>query len=255
MNVQAPAAAKTTRSEQRDAARHRHARAAGWHGERIACLDRLKVLLIGAIIAGHGVMGYSSLEGVWPYQEVQEVALKEVSEVVLWIAVLPAVLFAMGLFLLICGLLTPRPMHRKGPQDFARARLVRLGLPRPLLGAVAPAAEESARDRHAGERARRLHIHTERDVAQPRALPAHRALRADLAVRGEPEADLRLLQRHVEDRDDDILRLGAPGDAALGEQRARHPNPIPAPRGQRPTGRCRRRRRAAASTPGAAGCP
>lgn len=134
-----------------DAARHRHAGAASEHGERIAYFDRLKVLLIGAIIAGHGVMGYSDVEGAWPYQEIQEVALGEVSEGVLWIVVLPAVLFAMGLFFLISGLLTPRPIDRKGAQEFARDRLVRLGLPLVIWVFVLWPASMSAMHRATGD--------------------------------------------------------------------------------------------------------
>jgi hypothetical protein len=43
--------------------------------------------------------------------------------------VIPAALFAMGLFFLIAGLLTPESLSRKGPRTFARDRIVRLGLP------------------------------------------------------------------------------------------------------------------------------
>lgn len=43
--------------------------------------------------------------------------------------VLPAVLFVMGLFFLISGMITPGSVSRKGPRRFARDRLVRLGVP------------------------------------------------------------------------------------------------------------------------------
>ena len=43
--------------------------------------------------------------------------------------VIPGVLFAMGLFFLISGLVTLGSLARKGPKDFARDRLVRLGVP------------------------------------------------------------------------------------------------------------------------------
>jgi hypothetical protein len=43
--------------------------------------------------------------------------------------VIPAALFAMGLFFLISGLVTPGSVSRKGPGTFARDRLVRLGVP------------------------------------------------------------------------------------------------------------------------------
>lgn len=93
--------------------------------ERVAYLDNLKVLLIAAIIAGHGTMGYSAFEAAWPYQEVREVRLAEVSDIALGMVVL----FAMGLFFLISGLVTPGSLARKGPRTFARDRLVRLGVP------------------------------------------------------------------------------------------------------------------------------
>jgi surface polysaccharide O-acyltransferase-like enzyme len=101
--------------------------------ERIAYLDNLKVLLVAAIIAGHSIVGYAPATGVWkgswPYQDVQEVTLARVSQVILAIPVLPAMMFAMGLFFLISGLVTPGSVARKGPARFARDRLVRLGVP------------------------------------------------------------------------------------------------------------------------------
>ena len=96
---------------------------------RVAYLDNLKVLLVATIIAGHSFLGYSGFKGAWPYQNVQEVRLGAVSQAILAIPVLPAVLFAMGLFFLISGLVTPGSMARKGPSRFARDRVVRLGIP------------------------------------------------------------------------------------------------------------------------------
>ena len=101
--------------------------------ERVAYLDNLKVLLVAAIIAGHSIFGYAPSTGVWkgswPYQGIQEVTLVRVSQVILAIPVGPAVLFAMGLFFLISGLVTPGSVARKGPGRFARDRVVRLGIP------------------------------------------------------------------------------------------------------------------------------
>jgi hypothetical protein len=96
---------------------------------RVAYLDNLKVLLVAVIIAAHGIAAYSDLESAWPYQDVQEVQLGVVSNAALSLAVLPAVLFVMGLFFLISGLVTPSSIERKGPRTFARDRLVRLGVP------------------------------------------------------------------------------------------------------------------------------
>ena len=81
------------------------------------------------IIAGHGALAYGSLENAWPYQDVQEVQLGGVSDITLSMVVIPAALFAMGLFFLISGLVTPGSVSRKGPRTFARDRLIRLGVP------------------------------------------------------------------------------------------------------------------------------
>jgi hypothetical protein len=96
---------------------------------RVAYLDNLKLLLVALIIAAHGVAAYSDLESAWPYQDVQEVQLGAVSNAVLSLLALPAVLFVMGLFFLISGLVTPGSVARKGPRLFARDRLIRLGVP------------------------------------------------------------------------------------------------------------------------------
>jgi fucose 4-O-acetylase-like acetyltransferase len=96
---------------------------------RVPYLDWLKVLLVTAIIVWHGVAGYTDLESAWPYQDVQETRLAELSNNLLAAMVLPGVLFAMGVFFLISGLVTPGSLARKGPRTFARDRIVRLGVP------------------------------------------------------------------------------------------------------------------------------
>jgi hypothetical protein len=85
-------------------------------GERVRYLDKLKLLMVAVIIAGHGALAYGSLESAWPYQDVQEVQLGKVSDLALSIVVIPAALFVMGLFFLISGLLTPGSVSRKGPR-------------------------------------------------------------------------------------------------------------------------------------------
>lgn len=97
--------------------------------ERLVYLDRLKLSLIAVIIAGHGGVAYGDLENAWPYQDVQEVRLGAVSNAALSIVVLVGALFAMGLFFLISGLVTPGSLERKGARTFARDRLIRLGAP------------------------------------------------------------------------------------------------------------------------------
>jgi MFS family permease len=98
------------------------------HG-RVAYLDRLKLVLVALIIAGHGAVAYGDLENAWPYQDVQEVQLAAVSNVTLALVVLLGALFAMGLFFLMSGLVTPGSLARKGARRFARDRLIRLGVP------------------------------------------------------------------------------------------------------------------------------
>jgi hypothetical protein len=96
---------------------------------RVAYLDRLKLMLVAVIIAGHGAVAYGDLENAWPYQDVQEVQLAAVSNVALSLVVLVGALFAMGLFFLMSGLVTPGSLARKGARIFARDRLIRLGAP------------------------------------------------------------------------------------------------------------------------------
>jgi fucose 4-O-acetylase-like acetyltransferase len=96
---------------------------------RVAYLDRLKLLLVAVIIAGHGAVAYGDLENAWPYQDVQEVQLAAVSNVALSLVVLVGALFAMGLFFLVSGLVTPGSLARKGARIFVRDRLIRLGAP------------------------------------------------------------------------------------------------------------------------------
>jgi hypothetical protein len=96
---------------------------------RVAYLDWLKLLLVAVIIAGHGAVAYGDLENAWPYQDVQEVQLAAVSNVVLSLVVLVGALFAMGLFFLMSGFVTPGSLARKGARTFVRDRFIRLGVP------------------------------------------------------------------------------------------------------------------------------
>jgi hypothetical protein len=96
--------------------------------ERLGYLDDLKVALVTAIIAGHAVIGYATV-GSWLYQDVQEATITPAAETLFAFVLVPPALFAMGLFFLIAGLLTPGSLDRKGPRRFVRDRLLRLGLP------------------------------------------------------------------------------------------------------------------------------
>lgn len=99
-----------------------------WAPGRLLYLDNLKVVLIAAIIAGHGVLGYATL-GFWPYAEMREVTLSPVIEIVLVALVIPFALFMVPLLFLVAGLLTPASLGRKGTRAYVRDRLLRLGVP------------------------------------------------------------------------------------------------------------------------------
>jgi hypothetical protein len=101
---------------------------ARWGASRRSWLDNLKVVLIGVIIALHGIAGYVD-DDLWPYANVQEVTLAEVTQILLFVLVGPFGFFFMALLFLVAGLLTPGSVARKGPGRFARDRLLRLGVP------------------------------------------------------------------------------------------------------------------------------
>ena len=88
-------------------------------------LDNLKVTLVCCVIAGHAFITYSDL-GSWAYREP---STNEVFLIVAALGVALGSLFAMGLFFLSAGLLTPRALARKGSAGFLRDRILRLGLP------------------------------------------------------------------------------------------------------------------------------
>jgi TRAP-type C4-dicarboxylate transport system permease small subunit len=92
-------------------------------------LDNLKVMLIAAIIAIHGVLGYVGMDQWWAYADVQEVTLAEVTEIILIVAALPFGLFLIALLFLVSGLLSPQSLERKGPGRYALDRILRLGVP------------------------------------------------------------------------------------------------------------------------------
>lgn len=92
---------------------------------RRAYLDNLKVVLVACVILGHAFITYGDI-GSWVYREP---AQNEAFTLLANVFVALGSLFAMGLFFLIAGLLTPGPLRRKGLSGFLRDRLVRLGIP------------------------------------------------------------------------------------------------------------------------------
>ncbi len=103
--------------------------AGGVERTRRPWLDNLKVLLITAIIAIHGVLSYASTVEVWTYTEFREVTLNPITEAVLIVLVAPFGFFLIALLFLVAGLLTPGSIARKGVRRFAVDRLLRLGVP------------------------------------------------------------------------------------------------------------------------------
>lgn len=92
---------------------------------RLAHLDRLKVLLTAGVITAHAAMSYGAA-GTWLYEED---SLSGPAALVLSVLVGGGVMFVLGLFFLMAGMLTTRPLQRRGPLRFLVSRLLRLGIP------------------------------------------------------------------------------------------------------------------------------
>ena len=92
---------------------------------RRAYLDNLKAVLVTGVIVGHVFITYGDI-GSWAYREPSQNKAFLVPAA-LFVAL--GSLFAMGLFFLIAGWLTPRALARKGPAGFIKDRLARLGPP------------------------------------------------------------------------------------------------------------------------------
>ncbi|GAA4397327.1 acyltransferase [Fodinibacter luteus] len=100
-----------------------------WASSRRPYLDNLKVVLIGAIIAIHALLGYASMVEAWTYTQLREVTLATATQVGLFVVAAPFGLFLMALLFLVAGLLTPPSLARKGTSRFVTDRLLRLGIP------------------------------------------------------------------------------------------------------------------------------
>jgi surface polysaccharide O-acyltransferase-like enzyme len=101
---------------------------------RRAYLDNLKVVLVMTVIVGHAFITYGDV-GSWAYREP---STSEAFNVVAGLVVALGSLFAMGVFFLIAGMLTPGPLRHKGSLSFLRDRGLRLGLPFLLFLLVYP---------------------------------------------------------------------------------------------------------------------
>ena len=92
---------------------------------RRAYLDNLKVVLVVGVIVGHVLITYADV-GTWAYRET---SVNDAFLIPAALVVALGSLFAMGVFFLIAGLMTPGPLARKGPALFLRDRALRLALP------------------------------------------------------------------------------------------------------------------------------
>lgn len=101
------------------------ATAARAHRARRGDIDNLKVVLVAGVILTHAVLTYADA-GDWFYQEKD---LGDLVTVVVFLPGLVGALFAMGLFFLVAGWLSPPALEHKGPLRFSQDRLLRLGLP------------------------------------------------------------------------------------------------------------------------------
>jgi hypothetical protein len=92
---------------------------------RFGHLDRLKVVLTAGVIVAHAAMSYGAA-GTWIYEED---SLSTPMGTALSALVGGGVMFVLGLFFLIAGMLTTGPLRRHGPLRFLASRLGRLGIP------------------------------------------------------------------------------------------------------------------------------
>ena len=78
-------------------------------GSRLAHLDRLKVVLAAGVIVAHAAMSYGAA-GTWIYEDD---SLSPPTELVLSVLVGGGVMFVLGLFFLMAGMLTTGPLSRR----------------------------------------------------------------------------------------------------------------------------------------------
>jgi glucan biosynthesis protein C len=93
---------------------------------RLAYLDAMKVVLVGGVIAMHSAITYG-LDGSWYLESYDEMSGAAVGLVTALLGV--GWLFGLGLFFLVAGRLSVPSLQRKGPEGFAKGRLIRLGIP------------------------------------------------------------------------------------------------------------------------------
>lgn len=95
---------------------------------RLPAIDALRAFLVAWIIAGHALLGYSTVGG-WAYSHIAEVRFDPVVEWVLAAVIGSTGVFLIGTFFLIAGVFTSVALQRHGARGFVPRRLLRLGVP------------------------------------------------------------------------------------------------------------------------------
>ena len=117
-------------------------------GARLVYLDSLRIVLTAGVIVAHAAMTYGAA-GTWVYEEP---SLSDVAAGVLGFLVGVGVMFGLGLFFLIAGMLTTGPLIRRGPRGFLASRVWRLGVPLAAYALVVWPVLQWLTDRAEGDR-------------------------------------------------------------------------------------------------------
>jgi glucan biosynthesis protein C len=91
---------------------------------RFYFFDNIRVFLTLLVIIGHAAITYGGV-GSWFYQE----AADSTTTIIFSLLASIGQSFAMGLFFFIAGYFEPQSIDSKGPLNFAKDRLIRLGIP------------------------------------------------------------------------------------------------------------------------------
>jgi len=92
---------------------------------RLFFIDNLRILLITLVMMIHLSITYGG-EGGWYYRDGQADTLSSI--LLTWHNTVVQA-FSMGLFFMIAGYFTPGSYDHKGPRQFLKDRLLRLGIP------------------------------------------------------------------------------------------------------------------------------
>ncbi|MGD8969139.1 MAG: acyltransferase [Anaerolineae bacterium] len=92
---------------------------------RLLYVDNLRTLLIIMVILWHMAVTYGA-PGFWPYRESRA---DELTALVFTLFSAINGPYVLGFFFMIAGYFTPGAYDRKGPGEFLKARMIRLGIP------------------------------------------------------------------------------------------------------------------------------